>query len=508
MRSKRALINFIFSLLYEAVAFACGMILPRLILGAFGSDYNGITNSITQFLSAVTLLRAGIGGVTKAALYKPLADGDTVQVSRVIKATEKFLHKVALIFLVALVVFACIYPIFVNKEFDWFFSFSLVLILGISTFAQYQFGLTYLLLLLAAQKNGVFSLIQIITTILNTIVAAVLIYCGAGIHIVKLGSAIVFAINPIAINLYAKHKFHIIKNVEPDNDAISQRWDAFAHQVAFFVNTNTDMMVLTWFATMKDVSIYSVYYLVINGITIVVKNSIQSVVGAFGDMIAKKEDRLLHDNFDAFETMTASVSTILFGTTLIMIVPFISIYTKGVTDANYIQPLFALLITIAGFFNCIRIPYQNLVEAAGHFKQTKVGAYFEAVMNVTISIICVFKFGLIGVAIGTVFATLFRTIQFSVYMCKHIVKRSWIKVAKSIGCSGIIILIAVIVHNVLPCVVYSSYLDWVLISLRTVAIIGVLVVLNDIVFFRSASLTILNRVKGMLSKQKPDKSIL
>ena len=99
MRSKTALINLIFSLLYEAVAFACGMILPRLILGAFGSDYNGITNSISQFLSCVTLLRAGIGGVTKAALYKPLADGDTIQISRVIKATEKFLHKVALIFL-------------------------------------------------------------------------------------------------------------------------------------------------------------------------------------------------------------------------------------------------------------------------------------------------------------------------------------------------------------------------------------------------------------------------
>ncbi|WP_297960245.1 lipopolysaccharide biosynthesis protein [uncultured Ruminococcus sp.] len=501
MRSKRALINTIYGLLYEAVALACGMILPRLILGAFGSDYNGITNSISQFLSAVSLLRAGIGGVTKAALYKPLAEGDTVQVSRVVKATEKFLHKVALIFLVALVAFACVYPAFVNKEFKWFFSFSLVIIIGLSTFAQYQFGLTYHLLLLAAQRNGVVSLIQIFTTILNTIVASILIYAGAGIHVVKLGSALIFALNPIAINLYAKHKFRIVKNVEPDNDAISQRWDAFAHQVAFFVNTNTDIMVLTWFATLKDVSIYSVYYLVINGITIVVKNSIQSVAAAFGDMIAKKEGRLLQENFDAFETMTASVSTILFGTTLIMIVPFISLYTKGVTDASYIQPFFAVLITIAGFFNCIRIPYQNLVEAAGHFKQTKVGAYFEAGMNVLISVVCVFKFGLIGVAIGTLFATLFRTIQFSIYMCQHIVKRSWFKVVKSIGSSGIIILLTVFIHNVLPSVKYSNYLDWILISIRTVIILAVLVSINDIVFFRGATMTVLNKARGILSKR-------
>ena len=63
MRSKRALVNTLYGLLYEAVALACGMILPRLILGAFGSTYNGITNSITQFLSAISLLRAGIGGI-------------------------------------------------------------------------------------------------------------------------------------------------------------------------------------------------------------------------------------------------------------------------------------------------------------------------------------------------------------------------------------------------------------------------------------------------------------
>lgn len=502
MRSRRALINTIYGLLYEVVALVCGMILPRLILEAFGSDYNGITNSITQFLNAVSLLRAGIGGVTKAALYKPLAAGDTVQISRVVKATELFLRKVALIFGICLVIFACIYPAFVNKEFDWFFSFSLVLILGISTLVQYQFGLTYILLLNAAQRNGVVSLIQIFTTILNTIVAAVLINLGGEIHIVKLGSAIVYALNPIAINLYAKHKFKIVRDVDPDNESIAQRWDAFAHQVAYFVNTNTDIMVLTWFATLKDVSVYSVYYLVINGITIVVRNSIQSVSAAFGDMIAKKEEKLLQVNFDAFETLTASISTVLFGTTLVMIVPFVSLYTKGIADANYIQPVFALLITIAGFFNCMRVPYQYLVEAAGHFKQTKYGAYCEAVVNITLSIVCVFKFGLVGVAIGTVFAALFRTIQFSIYMCKNIVRRNYWKVIKTILCSAIIISTTFLINNLLPKVIYNNYLDWIIISIRTVIIIGVLTCGCDVLFFRSSVRTLLKRARGIVSQKR------
>lgn len=501
MRSKRALINTLYGLLYEAVALICAMILPRLILGTFGSTYNGITNSITQFLSCISLLRAGIGGVTKAALYKPLADNDIYQISRVIKATEIFLRHVATIFAISLVIFACIYPIFVNDEFEWLFSFSLVLILGISTLIQYQFGLTYQLLLNAAQRNGVVSLVQVFTTIVNTIVAALLIKLGAGIHIVKLGSALVFAMNPIIINVYARKKFKIVKNIEPDNEAISQRWDAFAHQVAYFVNTNTDIMILTVFSSLKNVSIYSIYYLVINGLTKVIKNSIQSVSAAFGDMIAKKEEKLLQTNFDAFEMLTFSIAAVVFGTTLITIVPFISIYTRGISDANYIQPIFAVLITIAAMFNILRIPYQYVVEAAGHFKQTKKGAFFEAGMNLAISIVCVFQFGLVGVALGTVFATVYRTIQFSMYLCKYIVKRNYMKVVKKIIILFFIISIAMYINSILPEIQMGNYIMWLLLAFRTCFLIGVLVSLADYIFFRDNCWIVVHKLIKMFRKK-------
>ena len=89
MRTKKALLNSAMALLLELVTVICGFILPRLILETFGSTYNGITSSITQFLSYIALLKAGIGGVTRASLYKPLQDKDTDAVSAIVKATEK-----------------------------------------------------------------------------------------------------------------------------------------------------------------------------------------------------------------------------------------------------------------------------------------------------------------------------------------------------------------------------------------------------------------------------------
>ena len=53
--------------------------------------------------------------------------------------------------------------------------------------------------------------------------------------------------------------FYIIKNVKPKMDYIPQRWDATAHEVASFVNNNTDIVILTMFASLSDISVYTVY---------------------------------------------------------------------------------------------------------------------------------------------------------------------------------------------------------------------------------------------------------
>lgn len=423
-RSKKALYNISASLLLEFVSIICGFILPRFILSTFGSNYNGITTSITQFLSYITLLRAGVGGVTRAALYKPLVENNIKSVSEIIKATENFMRKVAYVFLGALLLFAIIYPCLVREEFEWFFSFSLIIIMGIATFAQYYFGITYQMLIGADQRQYVNAIIQTISVILNLIVSITLMKLGFGIHMVKLGSAIVFTINPIVLYIYVRKRYSIIKNVEPNNYAIKQRWDAFMHQIAAFVQENTDVVVLTIFSTLKEISVYSIYFLISNGIKKLLETITTGLEAAFGNMIALNDYETLKRSILELEVILYSVATISYACVLNLILPFVSIYTKGINDVNYIRPIFATILVFAQFFYCIRTPYQYVVEASGHFKQTKNGAICEAIINIVVSVVFVIKFGLVGVAIGTLISIIFRTIQYVIYTSKNILNRS------------------------------------------------------------------------------------
>ena len=424
MRSKKALINMIANIGKETVAVVCGLILPRLILSRFGSAYNGITSSITQFLQCVVLLRGGVDAVTRAALYKPLAENNGIEISAIINATSKFMKKVAFIFLILLIGFSLLYPLLVKEDFDYFFSLTLVLILGISTFVQYYFGLTYQFLLQADQRQYVWSLINVFTTILNTVLASVLIKLGFGIHIVKLGSALAFSLNPVLICIYAKKKYKIDKTVEPSKNALSQKWSALAQSIAFFVHENTDIMVLTVFSSIKNVSVYTVYNYVIANIRVVITTFISGFGAAFGDMLAKGEHELVRKNLKIYEMIIFGLTSVVYTTAGIMIVPFALVYTSGINDANYSQPTFALIAIVAGAFSCFRIPYQTIVEAAGKFRETRNGAIIEAVLNISISVILARRLGLVGVAIGTLAATIFRSFQYALYLSKNLVKRS------------------------------------------------------------------------------------
>lgn len=117
-RSKKAFRNTMCQLLLEAITAICGLILPRLILSYFGSTYNGIVQSISQFISCIALLKSGIGSVTRAALYKPLSKNDSIGISEIINATEQFMRRIAVIFGIFVVAFACVYPLIVSEDFS------------------------------------------------------------------------------------------------------------------------------------------------------------------------------------------------------------------------------------------------------------------------------------------------------------------------------------------------------------------------------------------------------
>lgn len=495
IRQKRAKLNICISLVVQIINLLCGFVIPRLMINAFGSEAYGATSSIAQFLAYITLLEGGIGGVARAALYKPLANGDIEKISNVVAELRRFFRIIAGIFLGYVVVLACSFTYISDiAVFDWLTTFALVIVISLSTFAQYFIGITYTVLLQAAQKTYVTNVFAIAATVLNTILCVILVKMGGSLLVVKLVSSIVFVLRPIALQIYVKREFRLIQPKERNTGLLSQKWTGLGQHIAFFLHSNTDIMVLTVFADLSLVAVYTVYNMIVVHIQSFVSSFASGMESFFGDMLAKQEYEQLNKTFSSYEMMISVVAVILFSTTAILIIPFIKLYTAGITDADYCVPEFSIILVIASLLYCLRLPYHAITIAAGHFRQTKLAAYGEAVINIGLSIFLVTRYGLIGVAIGTVVATGFRFLYYVVYLSKNIMFRSAGLFVKRFSLNAIIFGGTLFSgKSMISIFKISSYVEWVLYAAVTAAFVSAVTIAVNYLFYKKDLLLLLKR---------------
>lgn len=501
-RSKQAFKNMIIGLLYEAILAISGILIPRFIILQYGSAVNGMIGSITQFLSIIALLKGGVGGVTRAALYKPLSIGDKDQIDSILKATQNFMNKIALIFSFGVMLLALTYYwIIGDSHYSWSYCFSMVIILGIGTFSQYFFGMTSQLLLQADQKNYVWCIFQSISTLLNIIVTLFLVFTNQSIHLVKIGTAIIYSISPILLSMYVMRKYGINKQVQPNNHSINERWKAFSYQIATYIHENTDVVLLTFFSTLSEVSVYNIYSLVINScVRRVIETSFSGFDPAIGDMWARGEKDNLNKIMIIYEYLSFTLSALLFSCTSVLILSFMKVYTSGVHDINYQRPLFSFVLIMAELLFCFRMPYYSIITALGKYKETAFGAVLEALINISVSVLLIWKLGILGVAIGTFVAMLFRLIYMMSFTHNKILKRDFCKLLKFILISLFQFIIIFSFSYFIPSFGETTIFNWGLYAI-TIFSAGVLTwVVLSLVFAQKEFVFVLKKIKRILFK--------
>lgn len=493
MREKRLFYNTISSLVFQVTTIICGFILPRLILNAFGSEVNGLVNSITQFLGVISFLELGVGAVVQSALYKPLAEKNQEDVSKIISSANKFftrLGQILLIYVIALVIF---YPQFAGKNFGFIYTASLIVTISISSFAQYFFGIVNRLLLTADQRGYIQYNAQTLAVVCNTAACFILIRVGCNIQIVKLTTSLIYLLQPFLIYLYVRHHYSIDRKIKYIKEPIPQKWNGIAQHVAAVILDGTDTIVLTLFATLSDVSIYSVYFLVVKGVKQLFMSMTNGITSLIGELWAKQELEELNKTFSWTEWVIHTGTTFVFGLTAILIVPFVRVYTLGIHDANYIQPLFAALIVAANAGHCLRLPYNIIILAAGHYKQTQNNYIIAAILNIVVSVVTVKAWGLIGVAIGTLVAMGYQTVWMAVYDSRNLIKWPLRNFAKQIFVDGLTVIIGFFATRmiVMP---EATYIEWVFLAVKTAIIWIVIVGVLNMVFYRDKMQSMIHKI--------------
>lgn len=446
MKFKRGLKNIIFGFISQATMMAIGLIIPKLFIKFYGSAVNGLFSSITQLMGYVALLEAGIGTATVQALYGRVANKDRDGISSVLSATRSYYRKVSMYYLICVVALSFIYPLMIDTSGIQFEFMGLkgavvvkiavgliTLMAGVAGVVNFYFQATLKQLLIAEGRGYVTSNITLIIELLMSLTKISLIFLGANIVLVQFGYMCVNLIQLALYSIYFKKKYYWVNfNATPDFEAIKQKNAFLIHQISLLIFSSTDTLVISVASEQGLVyaSIYTAYNFVIHSLQKLCSTLNNSLLFMLG--ITFHEDReeyiKLHDAYNTYYiTFMFSILSVCY----LLFRPFILWYTDGF-DYNYDLPYLPLLFCMVQLLSSVRMVSSNLINIAGHAKQTVPRTIIEAAINLVVSLALVWPFGLYGVLIGTIVALLYRANDVLIYTTKHILKRGYFKAYKPV----------------------------------------------------------------------------
>jgi len=492
--------NSISTAIYQVIVMLIGFVTPRVMLSCYGSEINGLVSSINQFITYFNVVEAGLAGASIYALYKPLAEKDFDGVSKVVSASKKFYTQSGYIFTLLIGGLALVYPLFVEAEkLSSVLVAILIIVLGSKGFLEFFTLGKYRVILTADQRTYIVSIASSVYVILNMIIIVILSTLKANVVITYSVAILAIFARSLILMIYVKKKYPFINyKAEPNTAALDKRWDALFLQILQSVQTGAPVVIITVFLSLKQVSVFTIYNMVLTGINGVLSIFTSGLAASFGELIVRGEKKTLQRAYQEFEFIYYMLITVIYSIAMVMILPFISLYTHGISDTNYIEPMVAFLIVLNGLLYNLKTPQGMLIISAGHYKETRIQNLIQGAIIVILGSILTYIYGIAGVLIGMCVSNLYRDIDLMFYIPKHITKLPWSYTAKKMcGVIGIFSLISFITFSFIN-IKTNNYLEWVLLALIVGTSITFLVLTIAVIFDKKQCLNVITRVKGII----------
>ena len=275
----------------------------------------------------------------------------------------------------------------------------------------------------AEGKYYVISLITLCTTIITyaSKIAAIIIFDS--VIIMQGFGVLVMAFQALVYAVYFRKKYAWLdKKAKTDFSLLENRKFYIIQQVSGLIFNSTDTIILSIFCGLKVASVYTVYNMVYSALVTFI-----SIVRSSSNFVLGQSYHVNRNKFEKIYTLYSSFQTVLGGflssCSIVLIIGFVELYTRGVTDINYINYLAAILFSINIILDCSRGASLAGANVAGKASQTTWRYILEAAINLTISLALVNWIGINGVLIGTMVAGAWRSIDSIVYFNKQVLEK-------------------------------------------------------------------------------------
>lgn len=444
---RKIIVNLGASVFSQGIILILGFVIPRIIMVSYGSDTNGLTSTITQIFTYLALLEGGISQATRNKLFKPIKEDNREEISHWLSVSRRYFRKISALYFCFVLVIAFVAPLVLNTEVGYGTVALYILFEGLTSVVSFYFINTWVAFLTAKGDMYIVNSLSLLNKVLCYTVKIILALLGVNIALIQVGYFFVSILQVVLYYLYMKKKYGWIDYSLPvRNYVLPSRNSYIVIEITWTVFSSTDLVLLSVFLSTEMSSVYSVYnlpFVALHSLLNAVYCALNYNLG-----ITYHEDKEKYMKVhDMFNSIFMGSITILMSVTYVMLIPFIKLYTQGITDVNYIYPALPFLFCLVQLLSWSRFVSGNLLGVADRIKPAVKINVIEALTNLTLSLILIRKLGIVGVLIATVAALPLKAVYCNYVSDKIILGRSAKRTVSILGVNFIIFFLTVIVSK-------------------------------------------------------------
>ena len=427
MRTKTSLLNLITGVVPYIILSFIGLFKMKYFIQFLGDETLGLYQFFSQLMIYIALVDGGLTSAVLYALYKPNSEKDEKKLYSILLGARKTFNKIGLSifgisFLISLVV-----PFLVEtNEFSnnyITFTFMLFALTNVITY----FFIPSQVILEVKEKKFIANIIEQSGLILQGITEIILLVNGFN-FITILFTHILFKILTLLTIFVISKKLYKnpYKKLKPNYCFSKQIKHLLVHKVNGLVGSNIDILIISSLFGLSTVAVYSTYNFIYNAVKTIVSKISTSVTAIIGNF--KHQTEKLEEFFMEFNNLMFFIACSICVPLALSISDFVRIWYEGSIKTNYMLGIaFSLLLLTF----IIKIPTTVFVSAFGLFKETKLAAICDSVVNLLLSFTLIQFLGIEGVVFATVVAvTIAEYILKNRIVFKHVFNKSNINYQK------------------------------------------------------------------------------
>ena len=329
------------------------MIIPRYIILIYGSEVNGLTSSISHVLMIVNLIQAGLGSSVTYLMYRPIEERDRLTLASILVSAKRIYKYISFAVLGLGIGASVIFAYVVKTELPRDFILIASLLTCINSAASTYFTAAGNIFLSAKQDGYIVSRISIISNIISYVLSALVIIFRPHFIVMYVNNMIICVINIIALSYCFKKRyepFALAENEKKDMTRVPIRGVSYAaaNEAAHAIISGSITVIVSVIAGLKASSIFAVYMIAVSALNTFSNSIYSAFVPSYGSVAAENNMEKTNRIFEIYQFVLFTLNTFMYMCAAYLMIPFVRLYTEGVTDAEYVNPVLMIFMVVYG----------------------------------------------------------------------------------------------------------------------------------------------------------------